>query len=88
MTEPILFLAIPFDFVFFALTLLGIALFHRSTLPIAVVGLGLITAYKLVFTGFKDGAGLVGLGLHLSHEFSLLANLFLLLMGLRFIPSF
>jgi hypothetical protein len=60
LTEPFLFLGIPFDFVFFALTLLGIALFHRHTLPIALVGLGLITAYKLVFTGFKDGAGLVG----------------------------
>jgi len=67
--------------VLFALTLLGIALFHRYTLPIALVGLGTITAYKLAFTGFKDGAGLVGFGLHLSHEFSLLANLFLLLMG-------
>ena len=72
---------IPIDFVFFALTLLGIALFHRHTLPIALAGLALITAYKLVFTGFKDGAGLTGLGLHLGHEFSLLANLFLLLMG-------
>ena len=81
MTEQILFFGVPFDFVLFALTLLGIALFHRYTLPIALVGLGTITAYKLAFTGFKDGAGLVGLGLHLSHEFSLLANLFLLLMG-------
>ena len=61
--------------------LLGIALFHRYTLPIALVGLLAITAYKLSFTGFKDGAGLAGLGVHLSHEFSLLANLFLLLMG-------
>lgn len=81
MTEQILFFGIPFDFVLFALTLLGIALFHRHTLPISLVGLGIITAYKLFFTGFKDSAGLVGLGLHLSHEFSLLANLFLLLMG-------
>ena len=80
-TEPILLFGIPIDFVFFALTLLGIALFHRHTLPIALAGLALITAYKLVFTGFKDGAGLTGLGLHLGHEFSLLANLFLLLMG-------
>ena len=40
-----------------------------------------ITGYKLSFTGFKDGAGLVGLGFHLGHEFSLLSNLFLLLMG-------
>jgi Na+/H+ antiporter NhaD/arsenite permease-like protein len=65
----------------FALTLLGIALFHRHTLPIALAGLGIITAYKLIFAGFKDGVGLLGLGLHLNHEFSLLANLFLLLMG-------
>jgi hypothetical protein len=81
LTEPILLFGIPIDFVLFGLTLLGIALFHRHTLPIAIAGLAVITAYKLVFTGFKDGPGLTGLGLHFTHEFSLLANLFLLLMG-------
>jgi Na+/H+ antiporter NhaD/arsenite permease-like protein len=81
LNNSILFFGVPFDFVLFALTLLGIALFHRRTLPIALAGLGITTAYKLVFTGFKDGAGLAGLGLHLGHEFSLLANLFLLLMA-------
>jgi Na+/H+ antiporter NhaD/arsenite permease-like protein len=81
LTEPILLFGIPIDFVLFALTLLGIALFHRHTLPIALAGLAVITAYKLALTGFRDGAGFVGLGLHLGHEFSLLANLFLLLMG-------
>jgi Na+/H+ antiporter NhaD/arsenite permease-like protein len=81
LTDPILFFGVPFDFLLFASTLLGIALFHRHTLPIALAGLGIITAYKLAFTGFKDGAGFVGLGLHLSHQFSLLANLFLLLTG-------
>ena len=81
MTEPILLFGIPFDFILFAATLLGIALFHRHTLPIALGGLVAITTYKLSITGFKDGAGLAGLFIHLSHEFSLLANLFLLLMG-------
>ena len=81
MTDLILSFGVPFDFLLFASTLLGIALFHRHTLPIALAGLGIITAYKLAFTGFKDGAGFVGLALHLSHEFSLLANLFLLLTG-------
>jgi Na+/H+ antiporter NhaD/arsenite permease-like protein len=81
LTDPILFFGVPFDFLLFASTLLGIALFHRHTLPIALAGLGIITAYKVAFTGFKDGAGFVGLGLHLSHQFSLLANLFLLLTG-------
>jgi Na+/H+ antiporter NhaD/arsenite permease-like protein len=81
LTEPILLFGIPIDFVLFGLTLLGIALFHRHTLPIAIAGLAVITVYKLIFTGFKDGAGFTGLGLHFIHEFSLLANLFLLLMG-------
>src|SRR5687767_5382710 len=74
-------LDIPIDFVLFALTLIGIAVFHRYTLPIALSGLAAITIYKLVFTGFKDGPGLGGLGLHLQHEWVVLANLFLLLTG-------
>ena len=48
-------------FVLFALTLVGIALFHRHTLLIALAGLAAITAYKLSFTGYNEGAGLAGL---------------------------
>ena len=89
MTDPILLFGVPFDFVLFALT----SARHRAVSPAHLAhcacGLGIITAYKLAFTGFKDGAGLAGLGLHLTHEFSLLANLFLLLTGLRaFVASF
>jgi len=65
----------------FALTLLGVALFHRHTLPVALTGLSTIVIYKLVFTGFKFGAGLGGLGQHMAHEWVTLTNLFLLLMG-------
>src|SRR5262245_11752808 len=72
---------IPVDFILFALTLLGVALFHRYTLPIALSGLLIITSYKLIFTGFKTGGGFTGLGLHLAHEWTILSNLFLLLMG-------
>jgi uncharacterized membrane protein len=61
--------------------LLGIAIFHRHVLPVALAGLVATTAYKLSFTGFKEGVGLAGLAAHLLDEFSLLANLFLLLMG-------
>lgn len=81
MMEPILVLGIPVDFILFALTLLGVALFHHHTLAIALVGLAAITAYKLTFTGFKVGVGLAGLGLHMRQEWVILANLFLLLMG-------
>ncbi len=81
MIEPILVLGIPVDFILFALTLLGVALFHRHTLPVALTGLSTIVIYKLVFTGFKFGAGLGGLGQHMAHEWVTLTNLFLLLMG-------
>ena len=81
MIEPILVLGIPVDFILFALTLLGVALFHHKTLQVALGGLAAIIVYKLVFTGFKDGAGLAGLGHHMAHEWVTLANLFLLLMG-------
>ena len=81
MIDPILVFGIPVDFILFALTLLGIALFHNYTLPIALSGLAAIIIYKLAFTGFKTGAGLAGFGLHMQHEWVTLANLFLLLMG-------
>jgi Na+/H+ antiporter NhaD/arsenite permease-like protein len=74
-------LGIPVDFILFGLTLLGVALFHRHTLAVALAGLAAITSYKLAFTGFKTGTGLAGLVLHLEHEWVILANLFLLLMG-------
>jgi Na+/H+ antiporter NhaD/arsenite permease-like protein len=79
--EPILVFGIPVDFILFALTLLGVALFHRQTLPVALTGLAAITVYKLAFTGFKYGEGFGGLGQHMAHEWLILANLFLLLTG-------
>jgi len=79
--EPIVVFGIPVDFILFALTLLGVALFHHKTLQVALTGLAAIVAYKLVFTGFKHGAGLDGLAHHMAHEWVTLANLFLLLMG-------
>ncbi|MGA7311584.1 MAG: citrate transporter [Pseudolabrys sp.] len=81
MVEPILVLGIPIDFILFGLTLFGVALFHHHTLAIALAGLAAITAYKLVFTGFKFGIGIAGLGQHIQHEWVILANLFLILMG-------
>jgi Na+/H+ antiporter NhaD/arsenite permease-like protein len=79
--EPLYLLGIPVDFILFGLTLAGVALFHRHTLYVALAGLASITAYKLAFTGFKFGLGFSGLALHLHHEWVILANLFLLLMG-------
>jgi Na+/H+ antiporter NhaD/arsenite permease-like protein len=75
------FQGIPIDFIMFAATLLGVAVLHQHTLYVALCGLAAIVAYKLLFTGFKYGTGFVGLALHMQHEWVILANLFLLLMG-------
>ena len=64
---------IPFEFYIFGLTLAGVAIFHRASLWVSLVGLAAIIAYKLTGTD-----GLAGLAAHFSHEWVLLANLFLL----------
>jgi Na+/H+ antiporter NhaD/arsenite permease-like protein len=83
---PALF-GIPVDFILFALTLLGVALFHRHTLYVALAGLAVITLYKLGFTGFKHGAGLNGLGQHMLHEWVILTNLLGLLLGFAILSN-
>ena len=55
--EPVFVFGIPVDFILFALTLIGVALFHHKTLQVALTGLAAIVVYKLAFTGFKFGAG-------------------------------
>ena len=74
-------MGIQIELILFALTLLGVALFHHQTFYVALTGLVSISIYKLLFTGFKTGTGLTGLALHFAHEWVILANLFALLMG-------
>src|SRR5437870_2728237 len=70
---------IPVDFILFALTLLGVALFHHYTLYVALIGLATITLYKILFTGFKTGPGVSGFVSLLGHEWVILTNLLCLL---------
>ncbi len=72
---------VPVDFILFALTLAGVALFHHHTLRVAVIGLVLITLYKLAFSHFRGVPGVDGLLLLLGHEWVTVANLFGLLLG-------
>jgi Na+/H+ antiporter NhaD/arsenite permease-like protein len=78
---------IPVDFVLFGLTLLGVALFHRYVLQVALIGLGVIILYKLGFAGFKTGPGIGGLALHMAHEWVILANLLGLLLGFALLSN-
>jgi Na+/H+ antiporter NhaD/arsenite permease-like protein len=72
---------IPVDFVLFALTLIGVAMFHHHTLRVALIGLVTISIYKIIFTGFRTGPGVMGFVSHVGHEWVILANLLGLLMG-------
>jgi Na+/H+ antiporter NhaD/arsenite permease-like protein len=72
---------VPMDFILFAATLLGVAMFHHHALPVALTGVAAIATYQILFTGFKTGAGLAGFGLHMAHEWVLLVNLLCLLVG-------
>ena len=69
------------EFLLFAATLLGVALFHDRTLAIALCGLAIITGYELLLGGFHEGPGLRGLVAHLRAEWVVVANLFALLVG-------
>jgi Na+/H+ antiporter NhaD/arsenite permease-like protein len=72
---------IPIEFLLFALTLAGVALFQRHTLTVAATGLVAISIYKLALGSFRGVTGLQGLATHLSHEWVMLANLGCLLLG-------
>jgi Na+/H+ antiporter NhaD/arsenite permease-like protein len=73
--------AIPFEFVLFALTLIGVAIYHNKTLQVALTGLAAITLYKLLFSRFGAIPGATGLAVHLTHEWVTVANLGGLLLG-------
>ena len=79
--ELIRLYGIPIDFILFAMTLLGVAVFHHHTLRVSLVGVTAISFYKIIFTGFKSGAGMSGWLSHMGHEWVILVNLLCLLMG-------
>jgi len=76
------------EFVLFAFTSVGVAVFHQRTLRVALIGLLAIILYKLFFTGFRSGSGVAGLLDHLSHEWVILSNLLLLLMGFAVLTDY
>ena len=79
--EPPSLAGIPIDFILFALTLAGVAVFHHHTLKVAVIGLAAITVFKLLFSPFPEGAGPAGFVAHFAREWVLLTNLLGLLLG-------
>ena len=77
----------PLEFLIFGVTLAGVALFHRKALPIAACGLAVVIAYQWTFSAFPPGPGLAGLAAHFAHEWVILVNLFLLLVGFALLAA-
>jgi Na+/H+ antiporter NhaD/arsenite permease-like protein len=78
---------LPAEFLIFGATLVGVALFHRRALPIAATGLAVVIAWKWLVTGFPAGPGMAGLAAHAAHEWVILTNLFLLLVGFELLAA-
>lgn len=72
---------IPVEFFLFGAVLAGVAMFHHYTLRIALTGAVVISLYKVAMSPFATGAGLAGWVSHLGHEWVVLLNLLLLLLG-------
>ncbi len=72
---------IPFEFVIFAATLAGVAFFHHHNLRIAIWGLIVVIAYKLIVAQDVD---LID---HFIHEWRLVANLLGLLVGFEILAD-
>ncbi len=87
MSEPLYLAGIPIDFILFGLTLFGVAILHRHTLAVALSGLAAIIVYQLALAGMRDEPGFTALAVHMQHEWVILTNLFLLLMGFALLSS-
>jgi Na+/H+ antiporter NhaD/arsenite permease-like protein len=78
---------LPVEFAIFGVTLAGVAFFHRRSLPIAALGLAAVIAFEWLFTQFPAGPGASGLIRHFAHEWVILSNLLLLLVGFAILAA-
>lgn len=96
-TDCFAIMGIRLEFIFFALTLIGVALFHNHTLKVALTGLVVVLGYKLIFDPtFHLGHHFFGENPILEQitdkharqgEWSILLNLFGLLIGFALLAN-
>lgn len=80
-------LGVPVEFILFGLMLLGVALLHHRALAVSLTGLTVIVAYEALVTSFPTGTGLGALAAHASHEWVIVTNLVLLLIGFEILSN-
>jgi len=74
------FLGIRLEFILFALTLTGVAVFHHKTMYVALIGLAAVLIFKYIFTDFDLSNHIIGSPQH-EGEWRILLNLLGLLFG-------
>ena len=77
---------IPLEYVIFAVTLLGVAVFHHRALGVALLGLAATVALR-VLSAPAVLDGVQELSAHFAHEWVILTNLLLLLLGFAVVTS-
>ncbi len=78
---------VPVEFILFGFVLGGVALFHHRTFEIAVTGALVILLYKVFFSPFAAGEGMLGFYVHMQHEWVILVNLGMLLLGFALLAN-
>ncbi|MBN1790655.1 MAG: hypothetical protein JW830_09180 [Bacteroidales bacterium] len=73
-------LGIRIEFIIFALTLIGVAIFHHKTMYVALTGLAIVLIFKYIFTDFSLAEHIIGTEAH-EGEWRILLNLLGLLFG-------
>jgi Na+/H+ antiporter NhaD/arsenite permease-like protein len=74
-------MGIRLEFILFALTLIGVAVFHHKTMYVALIGLAAILIAKYAFTDFSLAGHILGNAVRPEGEWRILLNLLGLLFG-------
>src|SRR3990170_8997601 len=77
----------PVEFYLFGLMLVGVAIAHKRALAISLAGLAVILFYEALVTAFPTGTGAAALMRHIEHEWVIITNLLLLLIGFEVLSN-
>ena len=80
-------LGIPVEFILFGLMLVGVALLHEHALAVSLTGLAVILGYEALVTAFPTGEGVEAFVAHVEHEWVIITNLLLLLIGFELLSN-
>jgi Na+/H+ antiporter NhaD/arsenite permease-like protein len=78
---------IPVEFILFGLMLVGVALLHEHALGVSLTGLAVILGYEALVTAFPTGEGVEAFVAHVEHEWVIITNLLLLLIGFELLSN-